>query len=136
MIEKGTITALDGDKARVSVNPSAGCAGCASKSHCATESGGKRKVTVINGIGAEVGDRVEFVAKSGNVLLSAALVWLFPIFAMIVGYVVGEIYIGGGWAIACSFGFLVLAGVMIRILDRILARGSSFLPAISRILSR
>jgi len=136
MIENGTVVSIDDGKARVSVNPSAGCANCASKSHCATESGGKRLVTVINGIGAQVGNRVEFVAKSRNVLMSAALVWLFPIIAMITGYVVGEIYIGGGWAIACSFGSLVLAGILIGILDRILARNTSFLPAISKIIDR
>ncbi len=136
MIETGTIIATEGETARVRVNPAAGCANCASKSHCAMDSGGHRLVTVRNGIGAQVGDKVEFTAKSGKVLLSAAIVWLFPIGAMIAGYIVGEIVIGGAWSIMSAFVFLLLAGLSLRLFDLLLARGSSFFPEITRVLSR
>ncbi len=136
MMETGIITTVNGEKASVKVNPTAGCGSCAAKSHCTMESGGHRSVTVHNAIGASIGDRVEFTAKGGHVLMSAALVWLFPVFAMIAGYIIGEMTIGGGWSIACAFAFLLLAGIFLHLLDRILSRNSSFCPEITKILGR
>lgn len=136
MIETGIITAVDGNKASVKVNPAAGCGSCAAKSHCTMESGGHRSVTVQNAIGASIGDRVEFTAKGGHVLMSAALVWLFPIMAMIAGYIIGEMTVGGGWSIAWAFAFLLLAGVLLHLFDRLLSRNSLFCPEITKILGR
>jgi len=132
---KGIITRIDGLRARVAVTSSAECAGCASKGHCGMGEQKPHEITVINSRGADVHDVVEFEAKTGKVILSAALIWILPVVSMIVGYFVAERFATGVFPIISAFAFLVMSYFALNVMDKIVTGGTSFYPEISKIIT-
>jgi sigma-E factor negative regulatory protein RseC len=132
----GTITSISGNKARIKMETGSECSGCAAKGHCHSAGNEGRELSVINEIGAHTGDRVYFEAHSGKVLLSAALVWILPIVAMIIGYEAASRFAGGIVPILAAFAFLAGSFVVLRTIDNAIAGGTSFYPRISRVLKK
>lgn len=132
----GIVTILQGDKARVRVTSrvEGGCASCAARHNCHPGGGSGREITVLNDYGASVADRVTFEAEPGKVIISAVLVWVLPIIAMIVGYLAGERFGAGIIPIAASLLFLVGSYLLLRIIDRAVSGGRTFYPRITAIL--
>jgi len=134
MIGKGVVVNRSGDRATVMVSIDAECAGCHAKEHCHSGAEKPREITVINDIDADVSDHVVFEADSGRVLLSAALIWILPVCAMIVGYAAGKRIGGGAVPIVAAFTFLGLTFVLLKGIDRIVSGGRTFYPYITRII--
>jgi len=130
----GTITSVEGDKAKVQVSAAAECMECSA--HCYSRSGGskKREIVVSNDHGARVSDRVVFEAEPGKVVLSAVLVWIVPIVAMIVGYMAAQRFSSGFIPIAAAFIFLGFALVVLKLVDSLVTGGRAFYPKIIRIV--
>ena len=133
---QGIVTEIMGDKARVRVlsHPAGGCAGCAARENCSPQGRKPREIIVVNEYGASVSDIVAFETDAGKVILSAALIWLLPIAAMMAGYVAGRRF-GGGFT-PIGVALLALAGsfFVLRLIDRSVARGKAFYPRITAIL--
>jgi positive regulator of sigma E activity len=94
----------------------------------------ERHVIVVNGIGAVLNDLVSFDAPPGRVILSALMIWIFPIIAMIIGYFVAERFATGFVPILSSLVFLAASFGLIRLIDNAVAGGTSFYPSITKIL--
>ena len=131
----GVVTSLEGNKAYVQVTKDAAeCTGCASKSHCGFGDENNRKILALNDRGAVVSDSVIFEAESIKVILSSVLIWIVPLLAMMVGYVVVKRFSGGFLPIGASLFFLVAAFFCLKFLDDKLSGGRSFYPNITRII--
>ncbi len=133
---QGVITSVRGNKARVRVSSEVegGCASCAARHNCHPGGGGTREITVINDYGASVADRVAFEADSGKVILSAALVWVLPVLAMIAGYYAGERLGGGVIPIIAALLFLAGSYLLLRLIDKAVSGGRTFYPQVTSIL--
>ena len=128
---KGLITSVQGTRARVKISTGAECGGCVARDHCHGGGSQEREITVINTYGAEPGDFVMFEAQPSRVALSALLVWIVPVLAMIVGYMIAERLSGGFIPILMAFVFLVLAFAVLKVVDNAVSGGTSFYPAIT-----
>ena len=130
----GTVVRTDGGRAVVRIAAGDECGSCPAKCHCMSGDGMEREIAAVNDAGAHIGDTVAFEAHQGTVILSAALVWIAPIIAMIVGYLVAERFASGVWPIAAALGFLAASFVLLRLIDHAVAGGTAFYPRIVRVL--
>ncbi len=131
---QGIVLSLDGNKVKVSVTASSECMGCPSKSSCQPGSDKTREIIAINDCGAEISDHVVFEADTGRVIISAALIWIVPLIAMIIGYIVGEIFTEGFWPIGVAFVFLMASFAFLSLLDKSISGGKKFYPRITKIV--
>ena len=132
---KGIVIAVFDNRARVRMDSSGECEGCGARGCCSSRGPENREITVTNGVGAQVSDIVRFEAEPAKVLFSALMIWILPLAAMIVGYVVTDRFAGGAWPILAAFIFLILAFTALKTIDRVVAGGTAFYPHISRIMA-
>ena len=131
----GKVIETDGIMAKVLIEPATECLGCPSKSHCHGGEMKPREIRVINDFGASVSDSVEFEADSWKMIVSASLLWLMPVAAMFVGYIVADRYASGVVPIISAFLFLGVSFVILRGIDRLVTGGRTFYPRITGIAS-
>ena len=131
----GTVIETDGIMAKVLVQPATECLGCPSKSHCHGGETKPREINVINDFGAVVSDTVEFEADSWKMIVSASLLWLMPVAAMSVGYIVADRFAGGVVPIVSAFLFLGVSFAVLRGIDRLVTGGRTFYPRITGVVS-
>ncbi len=87
MRQIGYVVAAEGDFAEVAIGQHVECNKCGA---CLATIGKKRKeLKVINGIGADVGDRVEVETAPGFAVAAAFLLYIVPIIAGLVGALAG-----------------------------------------------
>ncbi len=125
---------LDDGKAVVKIAEDGGCADCPARCNCMMNETRECHVTAVNGIGAVQDDFIAFEAHSGRVVLSALMIWILPIIAMIVGYVVAARFATGFVPILSALVFLAASFGFLRLIDNVVAGGTSFYPRITRIL--
>ena len=131
---KGTVVSVKGNRACVRVSGEAVCEGCAGKTQCYSHRQKDREITVVNDYGAVVDDQVVFTSDAGKVVLSAVLIWVVPLLAMIIGYLAGERLGGGIIPIAAAFLFMGLTFVLLKFLDQAVSGGRSFYPRITSVI--
>ncbi len=131
---KGVITSLDGKKAKLKVISDSECMDCSSKKHCFGGNSSKREIVVINEYGAMVSDNVVFEAATGKVILSASLIWIIPIIAMFIGYIVTKRFAGGIWPVGAAFLFLIGFFIILKFIDNAVSGGTTFYPRVIKIL--
>jgi len=139
--EEGIVTELHSTTACVKTKRTGACESCASNDSCATLGGGKEmEVQVINPVGARVGDRVVIGFKTGSLMRVSFLLYIFPIFSMISGALIGHklatIVSGNrsGFSAVFGFLFLFLAFVIIKFTGDKLTKKEKYQPKIIRIL--
>ncbi len=132
----GRVIALDGHLAKVSAESSSECRGCSAKSYCHGTEDRARTLTAVNRAGAQVGDMVAYDVDAGKVVLSAMLLWILPILALIAGYLVGDYFGGVLVSVLTAFGFMAISYLILKIIDRAAAGGTSFYPVITEILEQ
>ncbi len=91
MVTKATVVSVDGNIATVRAKRTSACEGCHKNAEgCSVcslmGSGGEITAKAVNDVGAKVGDNVEIESDSKRVLFYGALVFLFPIVSMLLGY--------------------------------------------------
>lgn len=115
MITEATIISLEGEVALVECRRKSACDGCHKNSEggCGVCSltGADATITLraLNRAGGEVGDRVEIGSGTGRVLLYAALVFILPLAAALLGWLIG-LWAGGEKALPAALagaGFAV-----------------------------
>lgn len=91
IIQYGEVTGNDGDVLMVKVIRPDACNHCAAKGACHTMSFGREHFARAKNLcNAQKGDRVEIKIKPSGLLRSAALVYLFPAFMLLVGALAGH----------------------------------------------
>ena len=140
--EEGLIASID-DKgwAEVVTQRRDACGVCGA-GHCCMPFAGHSKMLVkaLNRVGANRGDRVVIDLASGNVIQSAAILYVIPVVGLIIGAVVGST-LAPGWPfkgidsnmfftlLGLALGFLVTV-----LISRYLSKKRQFTPVITRIL--
>lgn len=88
---RATVIALDGSDALVEAQQGGGCGHCSSAGGCGSGklsklfANGSRHFRVQNNIGAQVGETVRISVADGVLLKSSALLYLLPLFLLLVG---------------------------------------------------
>ena len=106
----------------VEIEPSGACDSCSISGVC----GGKDK-KVIHRIKTdrrlELGQKVRIEISSGLRIVSSLMLFLFPIILMIIFYFIAkEIGINEDFSILISFAGLLLSGIVLKIVDKKLAK--------------
>lgn len=118
MKETGIIISITGQKATVQINRGQKCEGC---NLCQAFGNNKMLVKAYNKTEAGIGDVVEVSIEPKYVLASSLLIFIFPIFMMLLGYFVGIRFSHSasesGGIIGSIIGFL-LSFVLIKFLEK------------------
>ena len=134
-------TGSDG-RATVVAEKGQGCGSCSTASQC---HGGRaartEKTTVINPIGAAVGDRVTLTVASGALLSRMAVLYLVPVFGLLTGAFTGAFMADGvngtdsDHSIAFGLTGFILGFVFSVAISRIWSAVRPIMPVITRIVN-
>ena len=122
MINKGIIKkALENDQFLIQIYKDSACSHC---SGCGDASKiTKEEIFTIKDRKAEIGDILTFEIESKKILSAALLVYVFPIFAMISGYLLSNSAgTSEGWSIFYSFLALIVSFLIIFLYDKFFAK--------------
>ncbi len=113
MRQHGTIKSINGSKAVVVVKRPTACGeNCASCSGSCTAV--LHEVFADNEIGAQVGQKVIIEMENKKVFKAIFLVYVFPIAALILGYMLaGLVLCNEKWAALTAFGFMAASFALI-----------------------
>jgi sigma-E factor negative regulatory protein RseC len=123
MRTKATVVALDGKYATVVCDRQSACDGChklqdgGDCSVCSLMGAGRSMQTkAYNEVDAVVGDIVEIESRTARVMWYAALVFVLPVIAVILGYLLGNALFGREmWGYICAVGAFVVTFIGIRL---------------------
>ena len=125
MRETGTIISVDGEFSTIRIDKTDQCQGCTA---CKSLGNGVLQVDAFNKIGAQPGDTVEIEIESAKILRHSFIVFIFPLFMLVAGYLLGLQFTKGindsgeeAGIIGAVMG-LVLSFIVIRLYDRIKAK--------------
>lgn len=131
----------DDGRATVVADKGQGCGGCSAVSQChGGQSARTEKTPAINQAGAVVGDRVTLTVESGAILSRMAVLYLVPVFGMLIGAFTGTFMFGdvdstdGGHSIAFGLAGFGLGFVFSVTISRIWSAARPVLPVITRIV--
>ena len=122
MQTRAVVVEVNGEYAVVETERTSACEGChkatdGSCSVCTLMSSDRKLRTIAtNPLGAKVGDRVTVESSTGRMLWYAVLIFVLPLLAALLGWVIGACFTQApAWQFACAaFGFVVsFAGVWV-----------------------
>jgi sigma-E factor negative regulatory protein RseC len=138
MKQQGLIIGMDGDNATVKVQRHAACRDCGG---CELGHSNKSmEIKAKNPFNASMGELVEIEIPSNSVLKASFLVYILPIFFMVIGFFIGgRIGLHFGYNVdiaagALGFGMLALAFLVIRLYDKKLGEGMT--PIITNLINQ
>jgi len=143
--EEGMVTSLiPGERAQVTIERGEACGSCAAQGACKAL-GGQTKdlvLTVENGIGARLGDRVQLTLAESAVLKASAVLYLLPALSLVGGA-------AGGWALAQRMAWssdptsiagaaigLVVGLLLAKLIGSRLSKDRTFTPRLTAITGR
>ncbi len=141
MDEIGVVKSIDGITAKVMVSRKASCCENCGKDVCDVPESGV-ETEAINTIGASVGQKVSIVTESYTYLKGAMLIYVLPVVALILGAILGKLYLPGYFhktdsdLLAALGGFLMFFAslVLVRILSSGMNRKTEYKPVIKSIV--
>lgn len=140
--EKGVVIRTAGDRAWIKTEKSSACEGCASRGSCGNPGGGKEmEVAAVNGAGARTGDLVLISFGTAPLIKVYALVYIFPILALLAGAILGQhlaaVFNTDESLTALIFGALLflISFFVIKSRSNRMARKEDYQPRVLRILS-
>ncbi|MCP4105198.1 MAG: SoxR reducing system RseC family protein [Desulfobacteraceae bacterium] len=138
--EKGIVTKADSTTAWIKTTKTAACESCSARDGCHTLGGGKEmEVEVENTAGAKEGDHVVIGFESGPLFKLSFLIYIFPIFSMILGAAIGQKiapdynFNPSTLSVIIAFLFFFLAFLGIKLTGKRLADKKEYQPRIVRI---
>lgn len=132
-IQRGVVTQINGQTGRVRIQRNAACGDC--KKCIISEEQSFVEVDALNRTGARVGDQVEVVMESGNVLLAAFLVYIVPLITMFLGYIIGQAIGGAAWGYILGGLMLILPFFGLKLAEKKIQSSGRFQPVIVKLLS-
>lgn len=110
MTGEGIVASVCGNEAVVKISKSSACGhDCTSCGACSNPT---YEIRVLNPVGAKIGDRVEIETKTSSVLGVSFLLYILPVFILIVSALLCEHYSLGYYSILV-FGFLLFLWYMV-----------------------
>ena len=136
MQETGRVIEIAGKMAKVEVAQKEICHKCPSESFCKLATGDFRAIEAVNEIGAKPGDNVKIEIGSGNILMSAFFVYIFPIIALLVAGGLTQ-WISSNQNIAIIIGIIAMAFsfLIVRFFDKKMNKSRKLIPIIKEIVS-
>ena len=137
MIENGVINKIQDNTAWLTVVKGEQCQGC---NACSAFGEGSAELVARNEIAAKLGERVEVEIDPQKVVKHSAIVFLLPVFGLILGYFLGVSYLTKlglakeGAGILGSLGSMALNFVGIFVYDRKLGKSNEINARIIRVL--
>jgi len=129
--ETAEVIEIKGDQAVVQMKVGDQCGHCGARFACSSMSGSLRQVTIHNSIRAEIGDKIVIGYPPKIRILSASVIFVFPILMAIIGYSVGNTHYGTeGSGIVGSITGLIAAFAMIWVLNRVFEKKRRALPTL------
>ena len=135
MEEKAVVLEVKDKEAKVKIERSKSCRGCGL---CFLNPGGMMITEVEDPIGVKVGDRVKVELPDKDFLKAAFILYLVPIFGLIIGAFIGSNFNSQKTGILGIFGGfigLALSFVFIHYYDRKIGSQKSLTPRITKIIS-
>lgn len=129
--ETGRVIRIEGQQAIVAMNRHSACAHCGI---CTAGSQDKMEITADNTLGSQVNDLVKVAVSGAVILKSAFIVYIIPLFGLVLGYFVGR-RVGGeklGVVMGVSGVGLVLYGL--HYYDRKIKKENKLIVQITEIL--
>ncbi|MEW5801984.1 MAG: SoxR reducing system RseC family protein [bacterium] len=139
--EEGMVTAVEGSYALVKVIRKSSCAHCPSAGSCHIESDRDMIVRAQNGVGARVGQRVQLFIAPRSVLAASFLLYIIPLFGLILGAIIGKLLLSVVWPglsselLSAGAGLITMGGTFagIRYYDRRRMSKTRFMPRIIQV---
>lgn len=123
MIQVGYVIAVEEGVADIALGEHLECNKCGA---CLATIGKKRKsIKAANGMGADIGDRVEVETPPGFTVAAAFVLFIFPVLAAIAGAIAGRGWLpavglgGTAGAVVMAAVFFAFSLVVIRYIDRV-----------------
>ena len=140
--EEGIVTGIEESFALVKVVRSASCAHCPSAASCHIESDRAMLVRAQNVAGAKIGQRVKLFISPGSVLAASFLLYLVPLFGLVLGAVIGKLVVApffpllSSELLAAGIGLISMAAIFlgIRIYDQRHRKKVKYIPKIIQII--
>ncbi len=92
MDERGIVKKIDGPKALVLIQRSSACDSC-TEGKCLVSTEGDAEMEAINVADAKIGDKVKVVTQAASYIKGSLLIYGFPALALIIGAVLGRLYL-------------------------------------------
>jgi sigma-E factor negative regulatory protein RseC len=140
--ERGIVIRTEGELAWVKTEKSSTCEACASRDSCGNPGGGmEMEVEAVNVTGAGVGDLVQISFGAAPLVKVYALVYIFPVLALLAGAIVGQHlspYVPTDESLsALILGFLFFGGAffIVKNCSNRMAGTGDYQPKVLRVLS-
>ena len=137
MTENGVINKIKNNTAWITVVKGEQCQGCTA---CSAFGEGSAELKAQNETTAKVGDRVQVEINPRKVVKHSAIVFLLPVFGLVLGYFLGVNFLTKlglpteGAGILGSLGLMVLTFVGIILYDRKIGRSNEVHAQVVRVL--
>ncbi|ODS49665.1 MAG: sigma-E factor negative regulatory protein RseC [Halanaerobium sp. 4-GBenrich] len=145
MEELATVVKSKKNKAELKIIRYSACSKCDKSCSLAGDSHDQDEIVleVEDKIGVTAGDQVLVEMEKGNLLFATVVVYVIPIFLMIIGYFFG-VWMASLFGIAAvelagiagTFIFLILSFLINKMFNSYLEKISSFKPRIKRVINR
>lgn len=122
MEETGKIVELNGNRAKIEINTSGGCAQCGQAHVCNPLGQNKKVIELKNTINAQVGDWVKIEIKEKNRIVSILVVFGIPIFLFLIGVIIGHQISGDKMSAILGGLGLILAFLIAKIINNYLIK--------------
>ena len=139
--EHGIVIRTDSREAWVKTVKSGSCEGCSARGACHSLSeSGDMEVNAINEAGAKVGDRIVLSFETSSLLKASFLLYVFPIFLLIIGALMGQgiaPYIDfnpSGFYAIVGFSFFFAAVLIIKAKANKMAKKNEYRPKVVKII--
>lgn len=127
----GTVTELNGDKAKVVFTRSKACGDCHA---CVSFGSNQAETELANTLGAKVGDRVSIELHSGSVFTASLIMYGIPLAALLAGVLVGSL-ISDLFTAVFGIGAAAIAFLIIRLFEPKFKKMGKFDPRMIEIVS-
>lgn len=121
----GIVTAIVGNRITVQIEKGGGCKSCGMKGLC----GSDNKPIILHFTTDDIyniGDKVKVSISSSIRILSALLVFIFPLIALFVFFFIGRSFLSELGSIITGFAGMIIAFVIVKILDKRIAKRIDF----------
>lgn len=136
MIESGIVNKIENNLAWVTVVKGEQCKNC---NACQSFGEGSAELHVSNEVSAKPGDKVEVEIDPKQVIRHSTIIFLLPVFSLVVGYFLGVNYLTKislsieAAGIIGSIGLMMLTFIGIIIYDRLISKSQEINARIIRI---
>ena len=139
IIETGRVQRVAEGKAIIEIQRGAACSKCHAECACTGEEAQTMLVEARDPLGVQSNQYVQLTIQNTSVLRASFVVYMIPLFALIIGVLIGE-YLGQQFGvqnlleILVGFGCLGLSLIIVRLYNNVFKRDIRNQPVITKVL--